>query len=332
VKISVVVIVRNEEKRIHDFLESIINQELIHENEVLFVDGYSSDTTVSIIKEYCKEYQFIRLIECIEYGYSYQRNIGSVYAKGDYVLYVSGDTILSKNLIKKYIYYIDDYDVIQGTILNTDNNSTISKNFYQICSNLYNNYINTDCETFSTVNVCIKRELLLNKKFDESLDSLEDKEWFLSYDKSIKYKRLKNAVILHLVHENVKQYSKKVHKEATALGIIIGRNKQYNWKNELDFFGWCTFARSITAILFTAVITSGYMFLREQYLVALLIILLPVIYKHLYLIKRLKYSGKLMDKIERCVCISILLSAVWTGMVKGYIKSKVRRLNSMNGK
>lgn len=324
-KISIVVIVRNEEKRIHDFLESLIIQEHVCENEVIFIDGDSSDNTVKIIKEYADRYQFIRFIECSTYGYSYQRNIGVVNAKGEYILYVSGDTILSKNLIKKYLSYVNKYDVIQGTIVNTDNNSTLSKNFYKICSKLYNNHINTNCETFSTVNVCIKKELLLNEKFDETLNSFEDKEWFLKYEKLVRYKRVKSAIIYHLVHENVKQYCKKVYKEAAALGIIIERNRTMNWKKELNFFGWPIFSRNIMVSILMAILLSTFMFFNEKYLLALIFIFLPIIYKYIYVVKKMKGNGNIISEIEGYLYGSMFFSVIWTGVVKGYVISKKQR-------
>ncbi|MGL5576491.1 MAG: glycosyltransferase family 2 protein [Sarcina sp.] len=312
-QISMVVIVRNEENRIKEFLDSVIIQEYINENEVLFVDGNSSDKTLDIIKEYATKYKFIKFIKCSEYGYSYQRNIGARNANGEYVLYVSGDTILTKNILKKYLTYIPEYDIIQGTILNSDNVGIKNKNLLIACTKIYENYINTFCEMFSTVNVCIRKKLLLNREFNENLNSFEDKEWFLAYEGKVKFKRVQNIIIRHLVHESVSEYRHKVLKEAIILGNIAKKSKNYE---NINFFGWITFTINISILIIVGAISSFFCIFKQEYLVAMSLCFLPYIYIYIWKIR--KYKDSIFNKIQLCLYLSGFSYVNWKGILRGY--------------
>ena len=62
--ISVICPIYNEESRIEDCIQSIVNQDYPHnEMEVLFVDGMSTDRTRDIVMEYSRQYPFIRLLD-----------------------------------------------------------------------------------------------------------------------------------------------------------------------------------------------------------------------------------------------------------------------------
>jgi lipid II:glycine glycyltransferase (peptidoglycan interpeptide bridge formation enzyme) len=81
-------------------------------------------------------------------------------------------------------------------------------------------------ETFSTVNVCVKRDLLLSRVFDEKLNALEDKEWALDFEGSVRHYRLKSGCVYHKIHDNFFQYGKKIYKEAKTVGGILSKNTQ----------------------------------------------------------------------------------------------------------
>ena len=112
--LSIIIIVKNEEKRISQCLESLLLNFDKKCMELILVDGNSNDKTVNIIKEFIHKYNFIKLIECKECGYSYQRNMGINNAQGKYVLYISGDTVVSKGMLSKYMQIMrkDTYDII----------------------------------------------------------------------------------------------------------------------------------------------------------------------------------------------------------------------------
>ena len=61
-KVSIIIPVYGVEKYLEECLDSVINQTL-KEIEIICVDDNSTDNTVSIIKKYASQYDFIKVIE-----------------------------------------------------------------------------------------------------------------------------------------------------------------------------------------------------------------------------------------------------------------------------
>ena len=90
-KISVVIPVYNSEKTIKAAVRSIQNQNMA-EIEVILVNDFSKDSSLSVIKELMKEDQRIKLINNEKnMGALYSRNIGILEAKGKYVMNLDND-------------------------------------------------------------------------------------------------------------------------------------------------------------------------------------------------------------------------------------------------
>jgi len=96
--ISIIITTKNEEKNIGNCLESIKAQKYPQEKiEVIVVDNNSSDRTKEIAKKYTKN--------VYNFGpeRSAQRNFGIKKAKGEYVMYLDADMILSSTIIEEVI-------------------------------------------------------------------------------------------------------------------------------------------------------------------------------------------------------------------------------------
>lgn len=320
-KISIVIIVRNEEGGIGRCLDSILKQGMELEYEVLVVDGASNDNTVAIVQEYVEKYDFIKLKQCEQYGYSYQRNVGAKLALGEYILYVSGDTILSPKLLKKYLNYMDDYDVIQGTIVNVSDGrkySNIMKDVYPV---FYFESLGTESETFSTVNVAIKRSLILNRPFDETLNSFEDKEWFFHHEGKVRFRRLRSGAVYHTVHENFRQYGRKIYKEALALGRIGRRNKAQ--LEVLNFYNWFRYSKTSYRILLLSILSMTLVSLvSKNAFFMLLVFLIFSLYKGLYVSRMVRHCNSFQQKWKIGSLCFIYLDDVLAGIFNGLYRSK----------
>lgn len=329
-KISVVIIVRNEEKRIRQCLESLLQQKGIDENEIIVVDGLSSDKTSEIVKEFSKVYDFIKLVECNSYGYSYQRNIGANNASGEYILYISGDTYSGPNLIQRYMKIIEDeYDVVQGTIVNIGYNNYFSKLMAKIYPLFYCKHINTDCEEFSTVNVLIRKRLILDRNFNETLNSFEDKEWYLNFYKNVKFKRLKGAVVYHLIHESFFQYTKKIHREAIALGKIVNKARKEKVKEKLNFFNWLNYSNSMgIAFLAFAILIIVIKILELNLFLYLVPILALISCPIIYIRSIVKTISPFSNRIFSGLVVFAFIISVVTGVVKGHISNILTKRGS----
>jgi glycosyltransferase involved in cell wall biosynthesis len=91
--VSVVITTKNEEKNIESCLRSIKDQSFAN-IELIVVDNFSKDKTAEIARKYGAEVYFKGPER------SSQRNYGARVARGEYVLYLDADMILSPTVIK----------------------------------------------------------------------------------------------------------------------------------------------------------------------------------------------------------------------------------------
>lgn len=108
-KISVVVAVYNGEKYLHECLDSILDQNF-REMEVVLVDDASKDSTLSILEEYRRRDNRLRIISNKQnLGAGASRNIGLEAAKGKYVIFLDADDIFEKNMLQEIYQRAEKY-------------------------------------------------------------------------------------------------------------------------------------------------------------------------------------------------------------------------------
>ncbi len=91
-QISVVTTVRNEQRNIADFLDSMVVQE--QPIEIIIVDAHSEDDTVRIAESYASRFPFVNVV--VHGGTrAAGRNHGVHIAKGDVVAFIDGDAIVN---------------------------------------------------------------------------------------------------------------------------------------------------------------------------------------------------------------------------------------------
>jgi len=105
-KVSVICTVKNEERSIKELLDSLLSQSR-PPDEIIIVDGGSTDNTVKIIEEYSKQ-QKIPIVLIVKNGVnrSKGRNIAIENAKYEYIASIDGgcraDKDWLKNLMEKF--------------------------------------------------------------------------------------------------------------------------------------------------------------------------------------------------------------------------------------
>lgn len=105
--ISVIIPCRNEEKFISECLESIINNDYPKEQlEVLVVDGMSEDKTREIVKKYCQQYSFLKLLENPKKITPAALNIGIKNSKGEIIIKMDAHALYEKDYISKCVKYL----------------------------------------------------------------------------------------------------------------------------------------------------------------------------------------------------------------------------------
>lgn len=99
-KVSIICPNYNRGKYLLRLLRSIQNQ-FFDDIEIIIVDDFSMDNSISLIKEYQKEDERIILIKHNKTkGTLISRNIGIVNSKGQYIIMPDADDILSENILK----------------------------------------------------------------------------------------------------------------------------------------------------------------------------------------------------------------------------------------
>lgn len=117
-------------------MRSIQNQ-FFEDIEIIFIDNFSEDNSVTIIEKYQKYDERIILIKNKKNkGTLISRNIGTLKSKGEYLIFPDCDDMLSPDIIKNcYELCIKyNYDLIRFN-MHSDNNfifSLINKNLKKI--------------------------------------------------------------------------------------------------------------------------------------------------------------------------------------------------------
>ena len=109
--ISVIIPIFNAEKYLRKCLDSVCNQTYPFLQIILIDDG-STDSSLSICREYCFKDERFELISQENKGVSAARNIGIDRAKGAFISFVDADDYLKPNTYEKAIEKIGDSDAI----------------------------------------------------------------------------------------------------------------------------------------------------------------------------------------------------------------------------
>jgi len=115
--ISVVVCVKNEEKRIEECLESIVRN---CPSEIIVVDGDSYDSTVEIALKYTD-----KVIVSKKSNLTRDRQIGIDSANNDLIAMIDADHRLDKDSLQKLIHDLNshNYDIVQSQLISYKNNN-----------------------------------------------------------------------------------------------------------------------------------------------------------------------------------------------------------------
>lgn len=101
--LSVIIPLYNVSPYLETTLDSIARQTL-RDFEVILVDDGSTDGTYKIAEHYCRQHPTWQLISQQCQGVSVARNVGTLQAKGDYVVYVDGDDWLMPQTLQALLY------------------------------------------------------------------------------------------------------------------------------------------------------------------------------------------------------------------------------------
>lgn len=99
-RISVVIPAFNEEKLISKTLQSLVDQKIDEEFEVIVVDNNSTDQTVDIVKKFNDKLTKLKIVNQNKQGIAPSRNKGFEKARGQIIASTDSDEILPKNWLE----------------------------------------------------------------------------------------------------------------------------------------------------------------------------------------------------------------------------------------
>ena len=123
-KVSIITPIYNREKYILRFLRSVQNQKF-NDIEIIFIDDFSKDESVKVIKNnQVKDERIILIINRKNKGTLISRTLGALKSRGEYLIFPDPDDILSNNIINFCYNFIKtyNYEMIRFNIFIGNNN------------------------------------------------------------------------------------------------------------------------------------------------------------------------------------------------------------------
>lgn len=178
--VSIVITVKNEEKRIKETLESLMRIDYPC-YEVILVDGGSSDHTVDIAKNYP-----IKIFQENNSTPSRGRNIGIKKSSGEIIAFTDGDCVVERSWLKNAVDLFKYQDVggVGGPVVPYEGSSYLSRTILSVLSsffasagstNFYRYAKQIEVKNIPSCNAIYRREVLEKADlFPEDLRYCED--------------------------------------------------------------------------------------------------------------------------------------------------------------
>jgi glycosyltransferase involved in cell wall biosynthesis len=201
-KVSVVIITRNEQTYIKDLLDSLVTQ-TEPPYEIIIIDAESTDDTQRVIRQYMRKYDFIKLY--IEKGTRGEgRNSGAYKAKGDIIAFIDADCIANAFWVQELIAGMKNADVVAGQSVRLG---------YQAFSGLERvGIMHNDTDvTYPSCNLAYSTKVFKAiRGFDPSFKEAEEVDLnFRAVDNGYKLSYHPEAIVYHRVRESIRGFIKQ---------------------------------------------------------------------------------------------------------------------------
>lgn len=128
--ITIMIPAHNEEIMIEETIEYLATQLNYDNYEILVINDGSTDTTLPILFKLQAQYENLRIINILKnQGKAHGFNIGTYFAKGEFILSNDADTIPERDALMKYMnYFISEEDVNTAAVtanMDVQNRTTI---------------------------------------------------------------------------------------------------------------------------------------------------------------------------------------------------------------
>ena len=220
--VSIVVRTLNEEAYLGELLSSIVSQERDgFDVEIVIIDSGSTDATLLIAKSFNVK---ITHITKDEFTFGRSLNLGSEFAHGEILVYVSGHCVPAQvDWLTKLVKPLRDgiagfsYGRQIGRDTTKYSERKIFNKYFPLDSKLPQN--DFFC---NNANSAIQRKIWAEFKFNEEITGLEDMELAKRYcEKDGKVAYVAEAAVYHIHNEHWRQTRRRYEREAIALQNIM---------------------------------------------------------------------------------------------------------------
>ncbi len=225
---SIVIRAYNEEKHIGRLLTGILEQ-TVQDVEIILVDSGSTDATVAIASRYPVEIIHIRPEE---FTFGRSLNQGCKIARGKFIVFASAHVYpVYPDWLAKLLAPFDNSEV--ALVYGKQRGNQITKFAeQQIFAKLYpNEPIARQRHPFcNNANAAIRRDLWLQRKYDEDLPGLEDLDWArwaIGQGHVLAYSA--EAEVIHVHDESPRAVYNRYRREAMALKTIQPEESFHFW-------------------------------------------------------------------------------------------------------
>jgi glycosyltransferase involved in cell wall biosynthesis len=246
---SIVIRAYNEEKHIGQLLAGIMRQSLDNV-EIILVDSGSTDSTVSIAKQYPVK---VVNIHPEEFTFGRSLNLGITNARGEYIVIASAHVYpVYPDWLEKLLAPFEDpkvavtYGKQRGNTTTKFSEQQFFKQWFPGESRL--RQMHPFC---NNANAAIRRDLWESNPYDETISGLEDlawAKWAMGQGYIVSY--VAPAEVIHVHNETPKQVLNRFRREAMAFKHLFPQ----------ESFRFHTFLR----LYLTNVITDMWQALRER--------------------------------------------------------------------
>jgi len=113
--LSVILCAHNEEERLGEQVEAMLDQETTRPWELIIVDNRSTDGTAELVRSYSQQDPRVRLVTASDRAdKSYAMNVGVAAARAQHIAFCDGDDIVGPGWVEAIAVGLDSHQVVTG--------------------------------------------------------------------------------------------------------------------------------------------------------------------------------------------------------------------------